>query len=153
MQNNNNYLHLEFMGLNELAMDSFSEALRKKIKLFGMMLPGLDETIGTDALVLRDKLEKLDKEIYGDMLEEYEEYLENNEMAEIQASDSKPETKTDKELLEQLWNMGRKKALRRSTLRNMGFRGELSGNRVSVGNFRLERTGIFVHTYDLVRTS
>ncbi|UII32259.1 hypothetical protein LVD17_00210 [Fulvivirga ulvae] len=149
---NNDYLHLEFMGINGLAMDSFSEGLRKKIKLFGMMLSGLDETIGTDALVLRDKLGKLDKEIYGDMLEEYEEYLENNEIMEGSASD-KPKTKSDKELLEQLWKMGRKKGLRRSTLRDMGFQVELSRNRVSVGNFRLERTGIFVHTYDLVRTS
>lgn len=149
---NNDYLHLEFMGINGLAMDSFSEGLRKKIKLFGVMLSGLDETIGTDALVLRDKLDKLDKEIYCDMLEEYEEYLENNEIMEGSASD-KPKTKTDKELLEQLWNMGRKKGLRRSTLRDMGFQGELSRSRVSVGNFRLERTGIFVHTYDLVRTS
>ncbi|MBL6446409.1 hypothetical protein JMN32_08825 [Fulvivirga sp. 29W222] len=147
---NNNYLHLEFMGINELALDSFSEALRKKIKLFGMMLPGIDETVGTDALVLRDKLDKLDKEIYGDMLEEYEEYLENNEVTEI--PEGVAGTKTDKDLLEQLWNIGRKKGLRRSTLRNMGFRGELSGNRVNIGAFRLERTGIFVHTYDLVKT-
>lgn len=144
------WLHLEFMGTNKLTPDSFSEALQKKISIFGMLLQGLDETIDEDTRTLQKKLDALDKEIYGDMLEEYEEFLENNEMSEPLM---KPETgkPTDQELLENLWQMGRKKSLRRSTLRDMGFKGDLSKGAVRVGNFWLQRTGVFIHSYDIVK--
>lgn len=146
---NQNYLHQEFMATNHMGLDSFSEGLQKKITIFGIMLPGLQETIEEDAKVLRKKLDALDKEIYGDMLEEYEEYLENNEVADIEEKPIK--SLADPDIIEQLWKMGKKKSLRRSTLRDMGFKGDLSKGSLKVGSYRLERTGIFVHSYDIIK--
>ena len=148
-RNTKTYLHQEFMDTNQMALDSFSEGLQKKITIFGIMLPGLQDTIEEDAKTLDKKLDALDKEIYGDMLEEYEEYLENNELYDVE---EQSKTKlTDPEILAELWKMGRKKSLRRSTLRDMGFKGELSKGSIRVGNYRLERTGIFIHSYDIIK--
>lgn len=88
------YEHREFIAANSLTDTSFSKPLQNQIRSFNKLLTLSEETVGEDREKLQQSLDALDTEILEEMINEYEDQLENND---IEEEDEVKETEEVKE--------------------------------------------------------
>lgn len=176
-----NYLHREFMALNKKGVDEFKEPLTRQIKIFDELEAQLVDTVKEDKEVLLKKLKDLDQEIYENMLDEYEDLLENNEVLEEKPDKkpesvkkpepakkpepvklepvksepvaNKPKSSDDEAVLEMLYSKGLVQNLSRTYLKNNGFKGDLSSWEIKVGKYMLKRTSLFLIRFRLIKAA
>lgn len=74
--------HQQFIGDNQMNIESLPEMLQKRIKGFDELEEDLQHTTDEDHERLMDKLETLSHELAEDMEEHFEEHLENNDREE-----------------------------------------------------------------------
>ena len=153
--------HQVFLEKSGLSPKDLPEPIHEKIKIFNKMLSMKEETSGEDLKKLDKELKELDRELMGDLEQEYEDSLAHNDLMEtenkadqdppvktIQKTDTKPTG--DEAILENLFKDGRVNDILRSDLRDLGFTGTLSGSR-RVGKFYLHRSSMFSFQYHLKR--
>jgi hypothetical protein len=150
------YEHKEFVLDNKLTGTDFSQPVQKKLELFDKLLSRLEDTVDEDYEELEQRLNNLDLEIFEDMENEMEDRLENNEPdeAEPEVKPAPPPKQaktelTDEEILKNLYE--KNKPIAKSTLREMGFKGDLSEWSIQVGNFKLRRCSVFTYLFEIDR--
>ncbi|WP_281989739.1 hypothetical protein [Aquimarina aggregata] len=133
--------------------------LVEKIDIFWKLHKLLDSIQDSDRDDLLEQLEQLDYEILGEIEEEYEDQLENNDrLEEILKSPlvkksikdkAKAKVRTDESILQELVSMGRMKNIRRSVLKSLGVQSKIEHDTV-IGKYRLKRMSFFFHVYGIV---
>ena len=136
--------HRAFINDNKLKLESFSKALQKKIHVFNKMYIKRTNLVNGDKDIMINKLKELDTEIHQDMLEAFDDLLENNELQETAKPVSKP-VNADEIIIENLVKSGKNK-VRRSSLRELGYKGRLESKEHHVGKYLLKKS-IFTYTY------
>lgn len=126
--------HKDFMTTNGLSEADLPEPLQKMAKIFGRLKCLLKDAQGKDKEELSHRLEKLDFEILFRILDDLGDQIENNALTDEE---------TDESILEDFVNM----IVFKSDLRNAGFRGDLSGRMIRVGNYLLERVSVFFYKF------
>lgn len=127
--------HRGFMESNGIREEELPAPLRNKISIFNRIAAKLQDTLDDDHERLLTRLEKLDKEITGDLEDEYEEQLENNEFLV-----------TNEDILEELLRKG-VPIIGSLDLKRLGYKGELVADIIPLKNFCLERASIFSYKY------
>lgn len=149
------YEHREFIRENALTDTSFSKPLQSQIRAFNKLLAIAEDTVGEDRDEVQQRLDALDLEILDEMINEYEDQLENNELEDEPPAESKEVIQSlpltpDEQALEKLHGS---RIVRLSDLRNAGFQGDLSKSRIVVGEYLLERTSVFSYEYKISKVS
>lgn len=124
----------DFLTANGFTEADLPEPLREMTKIFERVTVQLKDVTGEDRKELLRLLKKLDLEILYWIMEAWKDRLENYALSDAQVDES---------ILEDLVNM----LVHRSDLRNAGFRGDLSGRIIRVGDYLLERTSPFVYKF------
>ena len=132
-----------FIEQNNLEVKDLPKGIRQKMKIFERMHSRYDHLHQQDQKKLKDKLTSLDLEIHEDLLETFQDQLENNEYIEEVSEPS-----TDEALVEQYFRSGIYR-VGRSELRKRGFSGDLPQKELIVGRFRLIKMR-FTHSYRIV---
>ncbi len=149
----------EFLDSNELEEKDLPKPLVEKIHIFWKLHKLLDTIQDTDREDLLEQLEQLDYEILGEIEEEYEDQLENNERLEELINSpvvkkslkqkAKTKLRTDETILGELSSMGKIKNIRRSYLKGLGVKAKIKHDAV-IGQYQLKRMSMFFHVYDIV---
>ncbi|MEO9870377.1 MAG: hypothetical protein ABJQ69_03680 [Ekhidna sp.] len=161
------------MTLNKKGVNEFNDPIGKQINIFNELETRLGDTVKEDKEVLLNKLKALDQEIYENMLDQYEDFLENNEVLEEVVTQQpkdpvvkkkhdqlvSPQYTRDEEVLERLMqeaeSMGLKeiKGLSKSFLQLKGFNKHLGSFtwEIHVGHFVLKREELFTISFKLRR--
>ncbi|TAL61194.1 MAG: hypothetical protein EPN85_05515 [Bacteroidetes bacterium] len=173
--------HQQFIGDNQVNIETLPEMLQKRIKGFDELQEDLQHTTDEDNERLMGKLETLSHELAEDMEEHFEEHLENNdreedepevlpepiqeekaeepapepiqeEPAPIQEQEPEPvHEPTDEEILAALL-AGNKELVLPSELKEKGFKTDLNGRKLLVGRFCLNR-GKYDTCYQIILKS
>ena len=149
-----------FLEKNTLDKKDFPRPLVEKISLFWKLYELLDSIQAADRQELLEQLEQLDYEILGDIEEEYEDQLENNDRwEELMKSPLvkqslkkkvKENIRTDEVILKELVDMGRTKNLTKDELKEMGIKAKLGVN-TPIGPYLIKRkTNWFYYYYDII---
>jgi hypothetical protein len=149
-----------FLEVNHIKKTDLPKPLVEKIGIFWKLHGLLDSVKDADREELLEQLENLDYEILGDIEEEYEDQLENNDrLEELMKSPlvkesikkkAKAKIRTDETILQELVAMKRTKNIRRSKLIGMGLKTNLGGD-TRIGKYLLKRTSFFYYRYDIVQ--
>ncbi|QKX05351.1 hypothetical protein HN014_10630 [Aquimarina sp. TRL1] len=150
----------EFITANKLKVSELPKPLIDKIDIFWKLYELLDSIMDTDRQELIEQLQQLDYEILGDIEQQYEEQLENNDRFEqliksplvTQAFKEKVKQKirTDITIIKELVSMGRTRDLTREELESMGLKTKL-GKNTQIGQNTLRRkTKWFYYYYDII---
>ena len=131
-----------FLSENNVRPETLDKGLRKKIKIFERMEKRVDELEEPDRKKLQGRLKTLDMEIHEDLLEAFQDELENNDELEDDMLDA---VERNEAIIERYFLKGIYRTSR-SELRKKGFLGNLSGKEIIVGRFRLTRL-IFSYNY------
>ena len=148
-----------FLQKNALEKKDLPKPLIDKIDIFWRLHELLESIQDSDRQELIEQLEQLDYEILGDMEEEYEDQLENNDRLEqlIKSPLVKPsinekvkkKVRTDEVILKELVDMGRTKNLTKHELKEMGIKAKL-GRHTQIGKYLVKRkTNMFYYYYDI----
>ncbi len=149
-----------FLEKNHIQKTDLPRPLVKKITLFWQLYALLDTIQDGDREDLLEQLEKLDYEILGDIEEEHEDQIENNDrLEELMKSPLlkrsikkkvKEKVRTDESIILELVGMKRTKNLTKHELEEMGLKVKL-GSKTKIGNFGLKRkTKWFYYYYDII---
>ncbi|WP_299186560.1 hypothetical protein [uncultured Aquimarina sp.] len=148
-----------FLETNHLKKTDLPRPLIEKIDIFWKLHKLLDAIQDSDRDDLLEQLEQLDYEILGEIEEEYEDLLENNDrLEEILKSPlvkksiketAKSKIRTDESILQELVKMGRRKSIRRSVLKGLGVKSKIEHD-VVIGKYQLKRMSFFFHVYGIV---
>ena len=155
----------QFIADNKIDVKTLSPNLQKRIRGFEELKDDYQHAIDEDKEKLKYTIENLADELEEDLYDEFEDLLENNDEQEEEpetvqkTNPSKeaspkvavkqapvPKAQSDEAIIENLYNMKRYK-IGRSALLDMGFKGNLSGSKIKVGSFILQRTGMLSYTY------
>lgn len=149
----------EFLQENKLKKTDLPKPLLEKIDIFWKLHKLLDSIQDADRDDLLEQLEQLDYEILGEIEEEYEDQLENNDrLEELMNSPvvkkslkhkAKNKLRTDETILGELVSMGRIKNIRRSFLKELGIKTKIEHDAV-IGKYQLKRMSMFFHVYGIV---
>ncbi|WP_051473930.1 hypothetical protein [Aquimarina macrocephali] len=148
-----------FLEANGLNKNDLPKPLVEKISIFWKLHKLFDAIQDSDRKELLEQLEQLDYEILGDIEEEYEDQLENNDrLEELMKSPLvkeslkkkvKAKIRTDQTIVQELVAMGRTKNIRKSELIDMGIKAKIERD-VIIGNYILKRMSVFFHVYKIV---
>ncbi|QKX04170.1 hypothetical protein HN014_04355 [Aquimarina sp. TRL1] len=148
-----------FLEANKVKKTDLPRPLVEKIGIFWKLHKLLDSIQDSDRDDLLEQLEQLDYEILGEIEEEYEDQLENNDrLEEILKSPlvkksikdkAKSKIRTDESILQELVTMGRMKNIRRSVLKSLGVKSKIEHDTV-IGKYQLKRMSFFFHVYGIV---
>lgn len=138
-------LYEDFLFSNNLKISDLPEGIKRKLKVLTHWEDFLPETTGSDKADLKKRIKELDKELYKDMIDYFEDRLENN----ILPDKPKNKPQTDKDILDNLWRMKRTNAIQRSALKSLGLRHKLKGWSIPIGEYRLKRRAVFRYSFDL----
>ncbi|WP_298546179.1 hypothetical protein [uncultured Aquimarina sp.] len=148
-----------FLETNHVKKTDLPRPLIEKIGIFWKLHKLLDAIQDSDRDDLLEQLEQLDYEILGEIEEEYEDLLENNDrLEEILKSPlvkksiketAKSKIRTDESILQELVKMGRRKSIRRSVLKGLGVKSKIEHD-VVIGKYQLKRMSFFFHVYGIV---
>lgn len=147
-----------FLQVNQIKKTELPEPLVEKIGLFWKLHAILENIQDTDRAELLEQLEQLDYEILGDIEEEYEDQLENNDRLEelLKSPTVKKAIKkkvveklrTDQTILQELVAIGRTSNIGKSELHDLGIKTVL-GWKTKIGKFLLKRNSIWYYRYDI----
>lgn len=147
-----------FVKENKLKKEYLPKPLEEKIDIFWKLHKLLDSIQESDREDLLEQLEQLDYEILGEIEEEYEDQLENNDRLEElmnspvvkQSIKNKAKTKlrSDETIVGELVSMGRIKNIRRSFLKELGIKTKIEHD-VVIGKYQLKRKSMFFHVYEI----
>lgn len=148
-----------FLEENQIRKTDLPKPLVEKIDIFWKLHKLLDAIQDSDRDDLLEQLEQLDYEILGEIEEEYEDQLENNDRLEelknsplVRASikkTAKTKLRSDEGILQELVKMKRTKNIRRSKLIAMGMKTKIDGDTI-IGKYLLKRTSFFYYRYDII---
>ncbi len=145
-----------FMAVNHVKKTDLPRPLVEKMGYFWKLYGLLDSIQDEDRQELLEQLERLDYEILGDVEEENEDRLENNDRLEEliksaavkQAVKKKVKVKirTDQSIINELVAMKRTTNLTKKELEDMGFKAKL-GRRIEVGKYIIQRKTLWLYYY------
>ncbi len=154
-----------FLKDNHIKKTDLPKPLVEKINLFWKLHDLLGSIQESDEQELLEQLERLDYEILGDIEEEYEDQLENNDRLEELKNDlvtfKKPigrkiikkrrstERNTDLNIIDELVKMKRTKNIGKSELIEMGLKTKI-GRSTIIGSYVLKRISLFFYRYDII---
>lgn len=148
-----------FLEENHLKKEDLPKPLVEKIEIFGKLHDLLGSIQDMDRDELLEQLEQLDYEILGEIEEEYEDQLENNDRLEELISSPlvkksiknkvKKSLRSDEGILQELVSMGRVKNIRKSVLQGLGMKAKIEHDAI-IGNYQLKRMSVFFHVYGIV---
>ena len=129
------------------------------MELLAELVEEMKKTTGENQKKLKYKILELDEEIYEDLLDEFDDELENNEIIEKKAPSKQPEQaappvaqkSTNETVLDELWSQGKTKKLAASFLKKRGFKSDFKSKVIKVGPYQLHRVSIFSIIFDLAR--
>lgn len=147
---------LVFLEVNHIQKSDLPKPLVDKIHLFQKLYKLLDTIQETDRQELQEQLEQLDYEILGDIEEEHEDQLENNDrLEELKNSPlvkksvkrkAKPKMRPDQTIIQELVEMGRTKNLTRGELQKRGIKAKLE-RRTRIGKYVIVRKTLWLYYY------
>ncbi|WP_299243077.1 hypothetical protein [uncultured Aquimarina sp.] len=145
-----------FLEVNHIKKTDLPRPLVEKIGYFWKLHELLDSIRDEDRHELLEQLEQLDYGILGDIEEEYEDQLENNDRLEelIKSPLVKPSIKkkarakirTDLTIIEELVAMKRTKNLTKHELQQMGLKAKL-GRSIKIGKYVIQRKTLWLYYY------
>jgi hypothetical protein len=145
-----------FLEANGLDKNDLPKPLIDKIQIFWNLHKLLDTIQDKDRQELLEQLEQLDYEIHGDIEEEYEDRLENNDrLEELMKSPlvkqsikkkAKAKIRTDESILKELVAIRRTKNLTKHELKEMGLKAKL-GRRTEIGKYLVQRKTLWLYYY------
>ncbi len=149
-----------FLETNNIKKTALPKPLQDKIDIFWQLHELQDAIQDADRQDLLDQIKELDYEILGNIEEQYEDQLENNERIQelVKSPFLKPEMKkklkskvsTNETIVQELFDMGRIENIGRSELREMGWKGEVK-NYQEVGRFIVKRTAFWFYLYSIYK--
>jgi hypothetical protein len=161
----------QFIADNKIDVKTLSPNLQKRIRGFEELKDDYQHAIDEDKDKLKYTIENLADELEEDLYDEFEDLLENNDDLDdepepvkkpapvkeapkttVQKQVPVPKVQSDEEIIDNLYKMKRFK-IGRSALLDMGFKGILSGSKIKVGSFILQRTGMLSYTYLISKSS
>ncbi len=149
-----------FINDNKLDIKALPKPIQENIDTFWKMHKLLEPLKGSEREEeLVEQLEQLDYEILGDIEEEFEDELENNDRLEeliksplVKTSiknKAKAKMRTDESILQELVKMGRTTNVRRSALKALGVKSKIEHDAV-IGKYQLKKTRFFFHVYNII---
>ena len=79
------FTHQQFLTESNMEHTTLSQPMQKKMELFAELVEEMKKITGEDQKKLKHKILELDEELYEDLLNEFDDELENNEIIERKA--------------------------------------------------------------------
>jgi len=153
-----NPIFKNFLHKNQIKTEELPSPLQEKISLFWKLhdiLKEMSNSENKEELIdqqeeLEQQLKELDYEILGDIEEEFEDEITNNDREEEAVNDDKMTVlQNDMAILKQLQKMRRTKGIGRHEFKEMGLQTPL-GWRTDIGEFTIKRNSIIRYSYDII---
>ena len=152
-----------FLSSNQIQESNLPEELQKMIKTYRELVQLTSKAEEKEKSKLVHQLAKLETEIYDELLEEFEDKLDNNILPDeppSAQSKSKPveqepvsEASRYEKVLAQLYDKGKRERLDQLYLEALGLELDYSCHQIQAGNFLLQRSSYLLVRFNLTKLS